>query len=203
MAETGPSSTFYEIARREAFAVLGVLRPHQRLFGCVMAAGLLLLPFSARTPLFEFGLSIVLAAALAALVVIDRAEFRLPDTLTLPLIGLGVLLAPPHALLEMFERLAGAAAGFVLLFAVAEGYRLWRGHAGLGLGDAKLFAAAGAWVTVTGLPSVLLIAALSALAVTVAVAYHAGTTLLRTTRIAFGPYLAFGFWIVWLFGPML
>jgi leader peptidase (prepilin peptidase)/N-methyltransferase len=75
-----------------------------------------------------------------------------------------------------------------------------RHRAGLGLGDAKLFAAAGAWLGPAGLPSVLVWACGAAL---IAVAIHSirGQTLSRTSRIAFGPFLAFGFWIVWLFGP--
>ena len=203
MAESCHLPTVAKLTLRRARETLALLQPRRTAFVGVTVAGLILLPFSARLPLFEFCLSIVLAAALAALVVIDRDQFRLPDVITLPLIAAGVLLAPPHDLLDALERLAAAMIGFALLFGVAEGYRRWRGHAGLGLGDAKLFAAAGAWLTIAGLAPVLLIASLTALAVTLAVAYRQGTDLSRTTRIAFGPYLALGFWIVWLFGPLL
>jgi leader peptidase (prepilin peptidase) / N-methyltransferase len=203
MIETEPEKTFAATVRQDASAIAALLRRQHTVFSGILAVALVLLMFSSRLPLFQFILSIVLAATLAALVVIDLDQFRLPDLLTVPLIAAGVILSPPHTLLDTLERLAAAMVGFALLYAVAEGYRWWRGHAGLGLGDAKLFAAAGAWVTLGGLPSVLLIAAVTALAVTLAVAYRDGAHLSRTTRIAFGPYLALGLWLVWLFGPLI
>jgi leader peptidase (prepilin peptidase) / N-methyltransferase len=69
------------------------------------------------------------------------------------------------------------------------------------LGDAKLFSAAGAWVGLEGLPSVLLCASVIAIAFA-GVARAGGETVTAVTRIPFGPYLAFGFWIVWIYGPM-
>jgi leader peptidase (prepilin peptidase) / N-methyltransferase len=75
-----------------------------------------------------------------------------------------------------------------------------RGQAGLGLGDAKLFAAAGAWAGLEGLASVLLYGSLAAL---VWAGFWAirGHEVSRTTRLAFGPFLAIGLWWVWLYGP--
>ena len=65
------------------------------------------------------------------------------------------------------------------------------------LGDVKLFAAAGAWVGWQGLPSVLLIGAATGLA---------AALILGRARpdqpVAFGPYLALGLWITWLYGPV-
>ena len=99
---------------------------------------------------------------LLALGWIDWRRLILPDALTLPLIALGLAatyLAPD----ELWDRVAGAAAGFLGLWAIAWLYRRLRGREGLGLGDAKLFAASGAWVGVGGLASVLAGAALGAL----------------------------------------
>ena len=64
---------------------------------------------------------------------------------------------------------------------------------GLGLGDAKLFAASGAWLGWQGLPPVLLIAALGGL----------GQAMLRAAPqrhrpLAFGPWIAVGFFSLWL-----
>ena len=61
---------------------------------------------------------------------------------------------------------------------------------GLGLGDAKLFAASGTWLGLPLLPYVLLIAALGGLAWAL-IARAQG-------RLAFGPWIALGFWCVWL-----
>jgi leader peptidase (prepilin peptidase)/N-methyltransferase len=144
--------------------------------------------------------SVVLAASLVALSVIDLQTMRLPDLITLPLIAAGLLLAIVLEWPGQIWHFAAAAAGYLFLSGLGYAYRAWRHRAGLGLGDAKLFAAAGAWLGPAGLPSVLVWACGAAL---VAVAIHRirGQTLSRTSRIAFGPFLAFGFWIVWLFGP--
>jgi leader peptidase (prepilin peptidase) / N-methyltransferase len=76
-------------------------------------------------------------------------------------------------------------------------YRL-RGEEGLGLGDAKLFAAGGAWLGWQALPPVLLVSAASALL------YVVMERVIRRSderRIAFGPWLSAGIWIVWLTRP--
>ena len=138
---------------------------------------------------------------LLALALIDLRHFLLPDVLTLPLIPAGLALAwwvdpaklPAHAI--------GAAAGFGAFAALAWGYRRLRGREGLGLGDAKLFAAAGAWVSWTGLGSVLLWAALPALAVTLVLGLRRGG-LSGRTPLPFGAYLAAGLWLTWLYGPL-
>ncbi|MCZ6586367.1 MAG: A24 family peptidase [Alphaproteobacteria bacterium] len=92
------------------------------------------------------------------------------------------------------------ALGLTLFLVVGATFRRLRGYEGLGGGDAKLFAAAGAWVGWPGLPSVLLIASVAALAV-VLVMIAAGRRGMAHQEIAFGPYLCVGFWIVWLYGP--
>jgi leader peptidase (prepilin peptidase)/N-methyltransferase len=78
-------------------------------------------------------------------------------------------------------------------------YRYARGRDGIGLGDAKLLAAAGAWVGVEALPTVLLIASLSG-SVFASILKLRGMTLTSETRVAFGPFLALSFWLVWLYG---
>jgi leader peptidase (prepilin peptidase)/N-methyltransferase len=71
----------------------------------------------------------------------------------------------------------------------------------MGLGDAKLLAAAGAWVSWSGLPSVVLVASLLALTVVLV------QSLLRKRldpqqHVPFGAFLSAGLWIVWLYGPL-
>jgi leader peptidase (prepilin peptidase)/N-methyltransferase len=72
----------------------------------------------------------------------------------------------------------------------------------LGLGDAKLLAAAGAWLGWPALPGLVAAAAAGALAVALARA-ALGERLAAATRIAFGPYLALALWLFWLYGPLL
>ena len=89
----------------------------------------------------------------------------------------------------------------MILRATAWAYRRLRGIEGLGGGDAKLLAAAGAWVGAAALPSVLLGAACAAL-IAVAGLAIAGTRLSRRSALPFGPFLALATWAVWLLGPL-
>jgi leader peptidase (prepilin peptidase) / N-methyltransferase len=145
--------------------------------------------------------TVLLGGALVALSSIDAVSYRLPDTLTLPLIALGLAACAVLGWDDVPIRAAAAAFGYGTLYLVARVYLRARGRHGLGLGDAKLFAAAGAWLGFDGLPSVLLIASLTALAAA-ALAYARGMAVTAGTAIPFGPFLAYGFWLVWLYGPM-
>lgn len=142
--------------------------------------------------------SAILALTLAVLSAIDLASLRLPDSLTMPLAAGG--LALPWILgdgISFAERGFAAAGAFILIAGIDAIYRRLRGRQGLGLGDAKLFAAAGSWLGAEPLSQVLLWATASALAA-FAVAALRGGALTRETRIAFGPFLAFGFWMAWI-----
>jgi leader peptidase (prepilin peptidase) / N-methyltransferase len=132
---------------------------------------------------------------------IDWRHTILPDALTLPLIVLGLAVAGDLEPERLWDPLLGVVFGYSALWAVGWIYRRLRGREGLGLGDAKLFAAAGAWVGVTGLPSVLAGAALAGLAAAGAMIL-AGRHLDRHSALPFGPFLAAATWLVWLFGPI-
>jgi leader peptidase (prepilin peptidase) / N-methyltransferase len=155
------------------------------------------LPASSAVVLASAGL----AGVLIVLSVIDLKTFRLPDILTLPLILAGIALAG-YLGWDSFEwRLASAALGFGSAYLVAHLYEAVRGRSGLGLGDAKLYAASGAWVGGEGLITVLLYACIAALlAILTARVRNANVT--QSTAIPFGPFLAAGTWLVWLYGPL-
>ncbi|NKB49811.1 MAG: prepilin peptidase [Alphaproteobacteria bacterium] len=144
----------------------------------------------------------LLGWALLTLTLIDFREKMLPDAITLPLIATGLAAALILETLDPLAHIIGAIVGLTLFLAVAATFRRLRGYDGLGGGDAKLFAAAGAWVGWAGLPSVLLIASVTGLAV-VLVIMVTGRRDIAREEIAFGPYLCFGFWIVWLYGPLV
>lgn len=142
---------------------------------------------------------------LLALALIDARHLELPDGLTLPLIPAGLLVAWLLAPEQILAHVIGAAAGFLFLAGLALLYRRLRGREGIGLGDAKLLAAAGAGLGWQGLPSVILIAAAGGLAGALLQARlgREGTRRLDAKRpLPFGPYLAAGFWLVWLYGPL-
>jgi leader peptidase (prepilin peptidase) / N-methyltransferase len=89
--------------------------------------------------------------------------------------------------------------GFASLTGIAMLYRRVRGRDGLGLGDAKLFAASGAGLGLEGLPAVLLVVCGAAIVALLVMAWRS-QALSAATRIPFGPLSAFGTWIVWLYG---
>jgi leader peptidase (prepilin peptidase) / N-methyltransferase len=146
--------------------------------------------------------SLALGWTLLALAAIDLGHYWLPDRLTLPLIPAGLLVAWLIDPARLPEHLIGAAAGFFAFAGIAWAYQRLRRRAGLGLGDAKLLAAAGAWLGWPALPGLVVVAAGLALAVALVRAAF-GERLGAATRIAFGPYLAAALWLFWLYGPLL
>jgi leader peptidase (prepilin peptidase)/N-methyltransferase len=131
----------------------------------------------------------------------DVRSLVLADVLTLPLIPAGLLVAAVVAPSHFLWHAVAALAGFALMVAVAYAYRRLRGREGLGFGDAKLMAAAGAWVSLEGIGSVLLYAAASGLAYAT-VMRMTGKSLAADAEIPLGAGIALGLWLVWLYGPL-
>lgn len=143
----------------------------------------------------------ILAAGLIMASAIDFEHLRLPDALTLPLAATGIACAAAFQWGDPLMHVASAAAGFLGLFAAGWLYERLRGRPGLGLGDAKLLAASGAWLGAGGLSSVLLYACGLALIYALVLKLRDRATSLATA-IPFGPFLAAGTWLVWLYGPL-
>jgi leader peptidase (prepilin peptidase)/N-methyltransferase len=145
--------------------------------------------------------SCCLGWTLIALAAMDIRYFLLPDFLTLPLIAAGLL---ANALLDrtlFFDHALGAVLGYVFVRLLRFAYRSIRGREGMGMGDAKLLAAAGAWVSWTGLPSVLVLASLLGL-VGVLAQLRRGRRIDPAQHVPFGACLGAGLWLVWLYGPL-
>jgi leader peptidase (prepilin peptidase) / N-methyltransferase len=142
-------------------------------------------------------LDCILGWWLLALGWIDARRWLLPDALTLPLIIAGLAAALAFDPDGLTDRALGAAIGYLALRVVAYLYRKLRGRDGLGEGDAKLLAAAGAWVGASALPQVVLIAALTGLFAAAAMRL-AGFRLQASSPLPFGPFLAVATWLVWL-----
>lgn len=146
--------------------------------------------------------SLGLGFGLLVLAVIDHRHFFLPDVITLPLILAGLLvtyLIKPETILA---HLLGAVLGFLVFAGITWLYRHFRHRDGLGLGDAKLLAAAGAWLGWEALPGVVLISTITALTVAL-IGAGSGARLNATSKLAFGPYLAIALWASWLLGPLI
>ena len=135
----------------------------------------------------------VLFVVLLALAVIDFRTLILPDILTFPLTGVGLLFAYwQNALLG---GAIGAVLGYIGLASLELAYKKFRAVDGLGRGDAKLLAAGGAWCGWYGLAFILLIASASGLVHALMLAKR-GATL--SNKLPFGPHLALGIFLTWL-----
>lgn len=143
-----------------------------------------------------------LAALMIAICVSDARRFIIPDglvaaTLLLAFLYEGVMRfdAGLQPLADSFVR---AAATSLTFFFVMIGFRLARGRDGIGLGDVKLAAVAGAWLDWFTILGVIEGAALTA----VAAYLIAGLTRRRRFSaqhlIPFGAFLAPAIWIGWL-----
>ncbi len=146
--------------------------------------------------------SLGLGWSLAVLAAIDVAVFRLPDLFTLPLMGAGLAAAVLLPDRPWPDHVLGALFGWGLLRALAFAWRRWRGVDGIGLGDAKLLGAAGAWLGWRPLPSVVLLACLLAF-VWVGWRVARRGRAAASERIAFGAPLCLAIWTVWLEGPLV
>ncbi len=168
--------------------------------GVVIAA----VSFLVFSPLLAL-VSCALGWTMLAIAVADARHFIVPDVLSLPAIPAGLLAAPlldatraPSVL--MLEHVGAALLGAGALFAIRQLYEVLRGREGLGLGDVKLAAAAGAWTGLAGLGHVLLLACVLALGAVLLTHVRRPSGLRASTAIAFGVFLAPSIWLVWCLG---
>lgn len=139
--------------------------------------------------------------SLIALAFIDFDTQLLPDSITLPLIWVGLLFNLFGTFTDLDGAVIGAVAGYLILWTVYWLFKLLTGKEGMGFGDFKLLAAIGAWLGWTLLPAVILLSAgVGAVIgiVLILVARHG-----RGTPIPFGPYLALGGLVALIWGDTL
>lgn len=140
-------------------------------------------------------ITLFLASILIALSAIDIDRYILPDWLTLPLILIGVGYSSLFGVGALLSG-AGVIIGYGLVAGLAWYWRKRFGKEGIGLGDAKLLAAGGAWVGVAAIPVILLVSSGVALALIGLFALITKTSG-NGTYIPFGPLLSLGIWFAW------
>ena len=146
-------------------------------------------------------LGIVVTWVLIALTMIDFDHQLLPDSLTLPLMWIGLLASLIPVFSDVKSAVIGAALGYIILWSVYQVFKLVTGKEGMGFGDFKLLAAIGALLGWQILPIVILLSSLVGAVV--------GLTLIAITGrdknipIPFGPYLAAAGWLAMLWGDEL
>jgi leader peptidase (prepilin peptidase)/N-methyltransferase len=143
----------------------------------------------------------ILAGLMLAIAIIDHRRMIIPDELNalafiagLVVAGAGADAPPAIAILQALVR---ASLMFALFFGFRAGFRALRGLEGMGFGDVKLAAVAGVWLDWAGLPIVVEIAALSALAAALCARLR-GDGFDPKSRLPFGTFFAPAIWICWL-----
>ncbi|UYY59410.1 prepilin peptidase [Sphingomonas sp. S2-65] len=139
---------------------------------------------------------------LLTLAALDLAAFWLPNLLTGALAVTGLIAAGAGLEPSLSDRLIGGAAGFGMLWLVAEGYRRARGRVGLGGGDPKLFGGIGLWLGWRALPGVLFAACLIGLAAVLILRLR-GRALGAGAALPLGVLLAAAAFPAWLLGSLI
>ena len=151
------------------------------------------------TPLQAF-VAASLALLMTVIAVIDWRHYRVPDVLCAAALALRVFdmaLEEPAGRVDAFTQAGVRAATMAALFYLFRaGYRALRGRDGLGLGDVKLAAVAGAWVDWRLLPFVVEFAALAGLALALARAAR-GSALRRDMKLPFAVGFAPAIFVGW------
>ena len=154
---------------------------------------------------FGWGIAGVLAIGftwtLIALTFIDADTTFLPDSLTLPLLWVGLLANVWGTFAPLQEAVLGAAAGYLALWSVYWLFKLATGKEGMGYGDFKLLAALGAWMGWKMLLPIILLASVVGALVGIVLIVLARRG--REIPIPFGPYLAAAGFIALVYGDVL
>ena len=146
-------------------------------------------------------LGLVVTWFLIAMSMIDFDTQYLFDSLTLPLVWIGLLASLVPVFADVRSAVLGAALGYGILWSVYWLFRLATGKEGMGYGDFKLLAAIGALLGWQVLPTVILLSSL--VGAVVGVAIIAATRRDRSIPIPFGPYLAAAGFIAMLWGESI
>jgi leader peptidase (prepilin peptidase)/N-methyltransferase len=184
------SARFLPIRGKRSATLLGLL--------VVAIAAASFAAFSVPTAL----VSCVLGLTALAIAISDARRFIVPDRLSLPLIPAGLaatgLLADREvASVLVLEHIAAAGIAAGALYAIRYLYSRWRGRDGLGLGDVKLAAAAGAWTGIAGFAYVLLLACCLAISFVYLAQGGNRRRVSAFTAVPLGAFLAPSIWLVW------
>ncbi len=156
---------------------------------------------------YKFGASIQLIFALlftwslVSLALIDFHTTLLPDSITLPLLWLGLLISLVPVFISAPDAIVGAAAGYMILWIVFQTFKLITGKEGMGFGDFKLLAALGAWLGWAKLPLIILLSSLTGAIIGIMMMVLFKHQ--RSQAIPFGPYLAIAGWIALMWGEQI
>ena len=141
---------------------------------------------------------LVFTWCLIALTMIDFDTQLLPDSITLPLLWLGLIANSFGLFTSLDSAVWGAIGGYLSLFSVYWLFKLLTGKEGMGFGDFKLLGALGAWLGWQMLLQIILLSALAGAVIGISMIVIRGRD--KNIPIPFGPYLASAGWIALMWG---
>ncbi|MEM1390218.1 MAG: A24 family peptidase [Pseudomonadota bacterium] len=144
-------------------------------------------------PIGWISVSAGLGLALLVLAAYDLKAHILPNAVTLPLLLAGLAVNGLWPVSLLWASL-GAICGYGLIAGLRWLWLKRKGIEAIGLGDAKMLAAGGAWVGASGLSMTLLIASGAGLLVALI-----GRSYFKNRALPFGFFLALGIWASWCF----
>ena len=151
---------------------------------------------------FGFGIAglsaLILLWGMIALTFIDADTQLLPDSITLPLLWLGLIVNSDNTFTDLRSAVLGAVFGYLALWSVYWLFKLATKKEGMGYGDFKLLAAIGAWLGWQVLPLVILLS--SVVGAVIGIALIVLARMGRNIPLPFGPYLAMAGFIALLWG---
>jgi leader peptidase (prepilin peptidase) / N-methyltransferase len=193
----------HRLSWHENVPVLSWLRLKGRCSACGtrISARYPLIELATGTLFFGFGMHFgataqaaiwcVAGALLLAMTMIDIDTQYLPDDLTLPLLGLGIVAAwMGWTGVSLADAALGAFWGYTSLWTINRTFKAVRGVEGMGHGDFKLLAALGALLGWKLLPAVVLLS--SAVGALVGLLFIVFRKHDWARPLPFGPYLAGG-----------
>jgi leader peptidase (prepilin peptidase) / N-methyltransferase len=152
-------------------------------------------------------LGALLGALMLAIAATDARRYIIPNELTgaafVLAVGRAGLVGADAGWAAMLLAIGRALAIALPFLALMIGYRRWRGRDGLGLGDIKLAAVAGAWLSFVTVVAVVELATISALGAYLVSGYLRKRPLRATAFLPFGLFLAPAIWIGWVAEAML
>ncbi len=146
-------------------------------------------------------IGIVVTWMLIAMTMIDFDHQLLPDSLTLPMMWIGLLASLIPVFADVRSAVIGAALGYMILWSVYQLFKLITGKEGMGFGDFKLLAAIGALLGWQVIPMVILLSSVVGAVVGISLIVISGRD--KNIPIPFGPYLAAAGWIAMMWGDAL
>ena len=150
---------------------------------------------------YEGGLALILTWSLVSLTMIDVDHQLLPDSITLPLMWIGLIANSFSLYTDLESALYGAVFGYGILWTVYWVFKILTKKEGMGFGDFKLLAALGAWMGWQSLPLIIILSSFVGAIVGIAGILIQGRD--KNVPIPFGPYLAIAGWIAFFWGEQI